>query len=96
MEVRLYDHLFAVENPYDFPEGGDWRDHLNPDSLKVLPRVWVEPSLAEAEIGGIYQFERNGYFCVDPDSRPGQPIFNRTVTLRDRWAKIEKRQKAKS
>jgi len=96
VEVRLYDHLFAVENPYDFPEGGDWRDHLNPDSLKVLPRVWVEPSLAEVEIGAIYQFERNGYFCVDPDSRPGQPIFNRTVTLRDRWAKIEKRQKAKS
>ena len=96
VEVRLYDHLFSAENPYDIPEGGDWQDHLNPDSLKVLPQVWVEPSLAEAANGEIYQFERNGYFCVDPDSRPGQPVFNRTVTLRDRWAKIAKRQKAKA
>ncbi|MDG2208169.1 MAG: glutamine--tRNA ligase, partial [Pirellulales bacterium] len=75
-------------------EGGDWRDYLNPDSLKVLPQVWVEPSLAEAVSGEIYQFERNGYFCADPDSRPGHPVFNRTVTLRDRWAKITKRSKA--
>ncbi|MEE2781530.1 MAG: glutamine--tRNA ligase/YqeY domain fusion protein, partial [Planctomycetota bacterium] len=89
VEVRLYDHLFSEENPYDVPEGGDWRDHLNPDSLKVLPQVWVEPSLAGAASGEVYQFERNGYFCVDPDSRPGHPVFNRTVTLRDRWAKIE-------
>ena len=96
VEVRLYDYLFAVENPYDVPEGGDWRDHLNPDSRKVLPRVWVEPSLAEVPVGAIYQFERNGYFCVDPDSRPGKPVFNRTVTLRDRWAKMKKREKAKS
>ena len=96
VEVRLYDHLFAVENPYDVPEGGDWLDHLNPESLKVLPRVWVEPSLAVAKTGQIYQFERNGYFCVDPDSGPERPVFNRTVTLRDRWAKIAKRQKTKS
>jgi glutaminyl-tRNA synthetase len=96
VEVRLYDYLFAVENPYDVPEGGDWRDHLNPGSRKVLPRVWVEPSLAEVPVGAIYQFERNGYFCVDPDSRPGKPVFNRTVTLRDRWTKMKKREKAKS
>jgi len=96
VEVRLYDHLFAVENPYDVPEGGDWFHHLNPESLKVLPHVWVEPSLAVAKTGQIYQFERNGYFCVDPDSGPERTVFNRTVTLRDRWAKIAKRQKMKS
>ena len=96
VEVRLYDHLFAVENPHDVPEAGDWLDHLNPESLKTLSHVWVEPSLAEAKIGQIYQFERNGYFCVDLDSGPDRPIFNRTVTLRDRWAKIKKREKAKS
>tara|TARA_Y100001933_G_scaffold79022_1_gene80329 strand:+ start:3265 stop:5001 length:1737 start_codon:yes stop_codon:yes gene_type:complete len=94
VEVRIYDHLFSVENPSDVPDGCDWLDHLNPESLNVLPDVWVEPSLANAQPGEIYQFERNGYFCVDPDSRPGRLVFNRTVTLRDRWAKIEKRQTA--
>ena len=90
VEVRLYDHLFSVENPSDIPDGSDWLDHLNPESLEVLPEVWVEPSLASARQGEIYQFERNGYFCVDPDSRSGRLVFNRTVTLRDRWAKIKK------
>ena len=89
-EVRLYDNLFKVENPNDTPEGGDWRDHLNPDSLVVVPQAKLEPSLAEADPGARYQFERLGYFCVDPDSRPGRLVFNRTVGLRDTWAKIEK------
>ena len=92
VEVRLYDHLFSVENPSDIPDGSDWLDHLNPESLKVLPEVWVEPSLASARQGEIYQFERNGYFCVDPDSQSDRLVFNRTVTLRDRWAKIKKQQ----
>ncbi|MEC8337633.1 MAG: glutamine--tRNA ligase, partial [Planctomycetota bacterium] len=87
-----YDHLFSVENPSDIPDGSDWLDHLNPESLEVLPAVWVEPSLASARQGEIYQFERNGYFCVDPDSQSGRLVFNRTVTLRDRWAKIKKQQ----
>jgi glutaminyl-tRNA synthetase len=87
-EVRLYQHLFKTENPNDVPEGGDWRNNLNPDSLEVI-RAKVEPSLMNAEGGSKYQFERMGYFCVDSkDSKPGEPVFNRTVTLRDTWAKI--------
>ena len=93
-EVRLYDNLFKVENPNDAPEGGDWMDNLNPDSLVVIPNAKLEPSLAEAAAGARYQFERLGYFCVDPDSRPGKLVFNRTVGLRDTWAKIEKSQNA--
>lgn len=92
-EVRLYDHLFTKENPLEVEEGQDWLDNLNPDSLKVLTVCKLEPSLAAATPGERYQFERVGYFCVDPDTTPGKPVFNRTVTLRDTWAKIKKRQK---
>ena len=88
-EARLYDHLFTVPNPEDVPEGQDFLVHLNPHSLEVV-RGWVEPSLADAPVESRFQFERLGYFCVDPDSRPGRPVFNRTVTLRDTWAKIER------
>jgi glutaminyl-tRNA synthetase len=87
-EVRLYDRLFDVEDP----GGEDWLDHLNPASLEVIRDAKVEPGLARAEPGSRWQFERTGYFCVDTvDSRPGAPVFNRTVTLRDTWAKIEQR-----
>jgi len=95
-EVRLYDNLFAKPDPYDVPEGGDWRDNLNPNSLETLSDCWVEPSLAAAARGDRFQFERLGYVCVDPDSRPGHLGFNRTVTLVDTWAKIEKSQQAKN
>ncbi len=88
-EVRLYGHLFAEENPSDVAEGEDWQSNLNPDSLEVLTGCRVEPSLAGAAPGGRYQFERQGYFCVDPDSAPGKPVFNRTVTLKDTWARIQ-------
>ncbi|MCX7750045.1 MAG: glutamine--tRNA ligase/YqeY domain fusion protein [Candidatus Bipolaricaulota bacterium] len=86
-EVRLYDRLFKVPDPLDVPEGVDWIVNLNPSSLIVLRGCKLEPSLAEAQPGERYQFERKGYFCVDPDSRPGKPVFNRTATLRDPWAK---------
>jgi len=91
-EVRLYDHLFTKENPLEVEEGEDWLDTLNPDSLQILTGCKLEPSLATAKPGERFQFERKGYFCVDSDSTPGKPIFNRTVTLRDTWAKIKKRQ----
>ena len=88
-EVRLYDRLFQSEDP---GEGGrDPLADLNPHSLEVIGGAKIEPSLAAAAIGTRFQFERNGYFCVDPDSRDGMPVFNRTVTLKDTWAKIEKR-----
>jgi glutaminyl-tRNA synthetase len=90
-EVRLYDTLFAKENPNEVDEGQDFRANLNPDSLEVVAAAKLEPSLANAAPGTRYQFERLGYFCVDPDSQPGKPVFNRTVGLRDTWAKIEKR-----
>jgi glutaminyl-tRNA synthetase len=93
-EVRIYDSLFTKPNPYDLPEGGDWHDNLNPNSLETLSQAWVEPSVATAKPGDRFQFERLGYFCVDPDSRPGALAFNRTVSLVDTWAKIEKSQKA--
>ncbi len=85
-EVRLFEHLFSKE----FPEEGDWKDNVNPDSIKVLSSCRVEPSLSGVEPGSRYQFERKGYFCVDPDSTPERPVFNRTVSLRDAWAKIQK------
>ncbi len=94
-EVRLYDHLFAPENPEDVEEGQDWKAGINPDSLETLRSCQVEPGLAGAAPGSRYQFERLGYFCVDPDSSEGAPVFNRTVPLRDTWAKIEKAQKQK-
>ena len=92
-EVRLYNHLFAKEDPNEVAEGGDWKENLNPDSLEVLKSCRVEPSLAEAAAGERYQFERVGYFSVDPDSTTGRPVFNRTVTLRDPWARLQKAQK---
>ncbi|HEX9081409.1 MAG TPA: glutamine--tRNA ligase/YqeY domain fusion protein [Holophagaceae bacterium] len=88
-EVRLYDRLFTAEDPMDVPEGGDWRDTLNPDSLEVLATARLEPSLAEVAPGARFQFERLGYFCADPDGRPGAPVFNRTVGLKDSWSKLE-------
>jgi glutaminyl-tRNA synthetase len=92
-EVRLYDTLFSVENPDDVPEGQDFTQTLNPDSLEILLGCKLEPSLAAVVPGTRYQFERLGYFCVDAeDSRPTAPVFNRTVTLKDSWARIEKRQ----
>ncbi|GLI33830.1 glutamine--tRNA ligase/YqeY domain fusion protein [Desulforhabdus amnigena] len=90
-EVRLYGHLFSVPNPADEKDGLDFKTHLNPKSLEVLPSCWVEPSLKGAPAGSRYQFERQGYFCVDPvDSSEEKLVFNRTVTLRDTWAKIMK------
>jgi glutaminyl-tRNA synthetase len=94
-EVRLYDHLFAKPDPDDVPEGKDYRANLNPDSLVVLRGCKLEPSLAKSGVGTRFQFERLGYFCVDKNSAPGKPIFNRAVTLRDTWAKIEKSQQQK-
>jgi glutaminyl-tRNA synthetase len=91
-EVRLYDHLFTKEDPSQVPAGGDWKDNLNANSLEVLTACKLEPSLAGAAAGTRYQFERNGYFCVDADSTPGGLVFNRTATLRDTWAKIAQRQ----
>jgi glutaminyl-tRNA synthetase len=90
-EVRLYDRLFSVENPLDVEEGEDFTASLNPNSLETLTSCRVEPSLAGAAPGSIFQFERQGYFCVDPDSSAGNLVFNRTVSLRDTWAKIEKK-----
>jgi len=92
-EVRLYDHLFATEDPAEVAEGGDFKSSLNPNSLEVLTSCRVEPSLAGAKPGQRYQFERQGYFCVDPDSADERPVFNRTVSLRDSWARIQKQQK---
>jgi len=91
-EVRLYDRLFTKEDPYDVGEGEDFTANLNRGSLEVLASCPVEPSLAGARPGDRYQFERLGYFCVDPDSAGDRLVFNRTVTLRDSWAKIEKAQ----
>ena len=90
-EARLYDHLFLKEDPNDVEDGGDFKDNLNPDSLETLRPCYVEPSLSGASPGSFYQFERLGYFCVDPDSSRETLIFNRTVTLRDTWARIEKK-----
>ncbi|MCX8052523.1 MAG: glutamine--tRNA ligase/YqeY domain fusion protein [Armatimonadetes bacterium] len=88
-EVRLYDHLFSKPDPDDVPPGGSYIDNLNPQSL-VTKTCRIEPSVIGAAPGTRYQFERLGYFCVDPDSTPERLVFNRTVTLRDTWAKIEK------
>ena len=94
-EVRLYDNLFAVENPNEVPEGQDFTANLNPHSLEVLSAAKLEPSLRGAAVGSCYQFERLGYFCVDKDSTAEKLVFNRTVALRDAWAKIEKAQQQK-
>ena len=92
-EVRMYDNLFLKEDPGQVEEGQDFTANLNPQSLEVLADCKLEPALAGAAPGARYQFERLGYFCVDADSAPGKPVFNRTVTLKDAWAKIEKRGK---
>ena len=89
-QVRLYDHLFLKANPDDTENDKDYKSNLNPDSLKVLERVFLEPSLKDAKKGTLYQFERQGYFCLDKDSSKDNLVFNRTVTLRDTWAKIAK------
>ncbi|MEN6578451.1 MAG: glutamine--tRNA ligase, partial [Phycisphaerales bacterium] len=88
-EVWLYDSLFTVPDPDEAPEGKDFTSNLNPNSLETLADCWVEPSLAAAPPLSRYQFERLGYFCVDPDTTPGKLVFNRTVTLKDTWAKIQ-------
>jgi glutaminyl-tRNA synthetase len=88
-EVRLYSELFSVEEP-EVDE--DFIAKLNPSSLEVLHDCRIEPSLGEAQAGAQFQFERLGYFCVDPDRAKGAPVFNRTVTLRDTWAKVQRRE----
>jgi glutaminyl-tRNA synthetase len=91
-EIRLYDQLFTVEQP---DVGEDLEGILNRNSLETLPDARVEPALGEARPGDKFQFERTGYFCADPDGAPGKPVFNRTVSLRDTWAKIEKESRRK-
>ena len=97
-EVRHYDHLFLKEDPNDVEEGQDWRSNIRPDSLQVVDTCLVEPALAEAKPGDRYQFERVGYFCVDPEwahqgAKDGKLAFNRTVSLRDDWARMQKGKK---
>jgi len=93
-EVRLLEHLFTKEDPMEVEEGKDFKDYMNPDSLKVLKGCKVEPSLAEAKSGDLFQFMRQGYFCVDEaDSEPGKPVFNRSVSLKDSWLKIAGKKK---
>jgi glutaminyl-tRNA synthetase len=90
-EVRLYDTLFTKRDPNELEDGFDWTSNLNPKSLETIPEARFEPALAGAAPGSRWQFERLGYFCADiRDSRPGRPVFNRTVTLRDTWVKIQK------
>ena len=94
-EIRLYDKLFTKADPYDIAEGEDVLSNLNPNSLEILTGAKLEPSLAEATVGALFQFERVGYFCVAPDSTPGHLVFNRTLPLKDTWAKIEKKSEKK-
>ena len=81
VEVRLYDRLFKVEDPS--AEGGDFKEYINPDSLHIIRDALIEPSVRDSGPGAHFQFMRNGYFCVDKDSKPGLPVFNRTVTLKE-------------
>ena len=90
-EIRLYDKLFTKADPYDLEEGQDVLDNLNPNSLEILTGAKLEPSLANAKLEDRFQFERVGYFCLDPDSSAGKLVFNRTLALKDSWAKIEKK-----
>jgi len=94
VEVRLYDHLFSAESPQEVPQGVDWKDTVNPSSLEVVPDGRAEPSLSRAGEGDRFQFERLGYFVVDPDSAPGAIVFNRIVSLKDTWARLEKKASA--
>ena len=89
-EIRVFDHLFSKEDPDDFPPGGDFTDNINGDSLTVLRSCKVEPGLASCRPGESFQFLRQGYFCVDPDSAEGSLVFNRTVALRDTWARMDR------
>lgn len=92
VEARLYDHLFNRPDPENVEDGRDFLDNINLDSLQVIDNCVVEPSLKEAKVGEAYQFIRKGYFCLDSkDSSSDRLIFNRTVSLRDSWAKIQKR-----
>ena len=88
-EVRLYDRLFTAKDPMDVAEGGDWRGFLNPGSCEVLAGSMLEPALGGAKAGERFQFERLGYFVADLDTKEGKPVFNRTVALKDSWAKVE-------
>ena len=90
-EVRLYDSLFTIPNPNDTPDGREWTDFINPDSLSILTGCKVEPSLSGREPGETFQFERIGYFAADRDATPALPVFNRAVSLRDTWARIQRR-----
>jgi len=92
-EVRLYETLFTKEDPNEVQEGQEFTVNLNPNSLEVIQAAKVEPSVKDAAPFTRYQFERLGYFCVDKDAAPGRMVFNRTVTLKDAWAKIEKKSK---
>ena len=92
-EVRLYDYMFTKDKPLEVEEGGDWKDNVNPDALEALTDCVVEPSVAGWPAGHRCQFERLGYFCVDPDTTDDKPVFNRTATLRDTWARIQKAQR---
>ena len=92
-EVRVYDHLFTTLDPDDVPEGSDWKDNINPDSMVVMESAKLEPGLNQAKPGERFQFLRLGYFCVDKDSTPEAPIFNRTVALRDTWARMDQDRK---
>ena len=92
-EVRLFDHMFTKEDPDDVAVGQGWRSNLNPRSIETLTGCRLEPALAGLPVEERVQFERLGYFCVDPDSRPGAPVFNRTLTLRDEWARLQKKGK---
>jgi glutaminyl-tRNA synthetase len=87
-EIRLYDHLFAVPDPENVAEGEDFRVNLNPDSLQIVAGAMVEPGLATAAAGDRFQFMRQGYFAVDPDSAPDRLVFNQIVSLRDTWSKV--------
>ena len=94
-EVRLYENLFLTADPNAVQPGTDFTANLNPSSLEIISSAKLEPSLANVQAGARYQFERLGYFCVDPDTKPGSPVFNRTVALKDTWAKVEKKQAGK-
>jgi len=95
-EIRLYDYLFLKPNPSDVPDGSDWRSNINPNSLQVLSNCKLEPELRKLNIRDKVQFERQGYFCVDTDTTPEKMVFNRTVTLKDEWAKIKSKLDAHS
>ncbi len=89
-ELRLYDTLFTLPNPFDVPDDGDFMDNINPDSLQVVTDAKLEPVLAEAVVGEFFQFMRQGYFCLDSvDSQAGAPVFNRSISLVDTWAKMQ-------